>query len=53
MFFNSPSDAVAIASAFFSGVAALVFGAAAYYAIKNEAKKFFHPKHNQQAVRNK
>lgn len=52
MFFNSPNDLVVIASAFFSGVAVLVFVPAAYYGIK-AAFKECRSTNRPMAVRNK
>ncbi|AEV89499.1 hypothetical protein OBP_062 [Pseudomonas phage OBP] len=52
MFFNSPDDLVVMASAFFTGIGALVFGCAGYYGIKGAIRNMLHPQ-NVQAVRNK
>lgn len=55
MFLNSPIDSVAIGSAFFSGIAAMVFGAAAYYGIKAAVIQFFNNReaNRPMATRNK
>lgn len=53
MFFNSPDEFVALTSAFFTGVAVLVFGCAGYYGIKGALKNMRSPAPGVQAVRNK